>query len=71
MTTITPIYTGVAAHIGEYADAVAVSVAVAHRFSSPARLACAKTALCLRTSRRKPGSAGPMSKGRSVRPAPR
>jgi 2-iminobutanoate/2-iminopropanoate deaminase len=25
MTTITPIYTGVAAHIGKYADAVAVS----------------------------------------------
>ena len=25
MTTITPIYTGVAAHIAEYADAIAVS----------------------------------------------
>jgi hypothetical protein len=69
MTTTTPILTGVAAHIGSYADAVAVSGGGTRIFVSGTP-GYGKTAPRLRTSPTKRGSAGRMSRTRSARPAP-
>ena len=69
MTTITPILTGVATHIGTYADAVAVSGG-GTEISCPEHPGCAKTAPRRRTSPTKPASAGPASKARSAGSAP-
>ena len=70
MTTITPIITGVAAYIAKYADAVAVSGGGGTQIFVSVTPGCARTAPRLRTSPTKPGSAGPMSKAHSARPAP-